>query len=172
MAFKGEPEDATQIRLNQFCHVSDLRCLLIEGDETTQLNTTEECIPVGCVPSACWPYPIVFHGRRSTSGGGVYIRGRGLHLGEGSTSKGGVYIRGRGLLLGRVCIRGVSTKGVCIQCCLHGWGLGRPPKWAYPLVMWPAMHAGKLPPVDRQLPVKTLHCSKLRLRAVIKLWHH
>ena len=35
------------------------------------------------------------------------------------------------------------------------------------LVMWPVMHAGKPPPVDRQTPVKTLPCHKLRLRAVM-----
>ena len=40
-----------------------------------------------------------------------------------------------------------------------------------PLVMWPVMHAGTetlpAPPVDRQTPVKTLPCPKLRLRAVV-----
>ena len=37
-----------------------------------------------------------------------------------------------------------------------------------PLVMWPVMHAGKpTSTVDRQTPVKTLPCPKLRLRVVI-----
>ena len=42
-----------------------------------------------------------------------------------------------------------------------------------PLVVWTVMHAGSqlpCPPVDRQTPVKTLPCPKLRLRAT-KIWY-
>ena len=49
----------------------------------------------------------------------------------------------------------------------------RPPWTEFPLdgdpqVMWPLMHAGtETPPVDRQIPVKTLPSPRLRLRGVI-----
>ena len=39
------------------------------------VDLKQECIPVGCVPPACWPYPIVSHGG--------WIRG-GLHRGVSS----------------------------------------------------------------------------------------
>ena len=49
----------------------------------------------------------------------------------------------------------------------------RPPWIQTPLVMWPAMHAGKPPPppwTEWQMLVKILSCPKLRLRVVINKW--
>ena len=34
------------------------------------VDLKQECIPVGCVPPACWPYPIVSHGGFASGGGG------------------------------------------------------------------------------------------------------
>ena len=88
----------------------------------------QECIPVGCVPAAYWPYAgVCFPG-----GGVVWFRG-GAWSGRGVWSPGGVWSGGvwsqGGLVRG-----GLLWGGCGIQACTE----------AEPL------------PVDRQTPVKTL----------------
>ena len=105
------------------------------------LSCWQECIPVGCVPPACWLYPIVSHVSR----------------GGGSAPH-------------------PDADPLWMQPPLdanHQRQTPLPtdatPLDADPLVMWPVMHAGKPPPTpDRQTPVKTLPCLKLRLRAVTR----
>ena len=35
------------------------------------VSNLQVCIPVGCVPSACWPYPVVSRGVSAQGGEGV-----------------------------------------------------------------------------------------------------
>ena len=110
-------------------------------------NTGQECIPVGCVPSAA---VTVSRGGGLLQGGlwgvsapeGVYTRGCLL---KGVSAPGGCLLRGVSapggclLLGGGVCSWGVSTlAGVCSQrdvVCQHA--------------------LRQTPPVDRHMPVKT-----------------
>ena len=76
--------------------------------------TKQECISVGCVLPACWPYPVVL-------GGG----GSGRCLSRGMSAQGGVCLGGGYLSKGvsaqrdvcpRRCMpRGMSTQGVSSQ---------------------------------------------------------
>ena len=60
----------------------------------------QECIPVGCVPAARWPYP------------GVCFPGGGVCLLRGvSAPQGGCLVLGGCLVPGGVCSRGVSAGG-------------------------------------------------------------
>ena len=139
------------------------------------LKIKQECIPVGCVPPACWPYPSMHWA------GGVYPS---MHwawevcvsqhaLGMGSvcipacTGQGGVSQhalgRGKGVCPEGVCPgvggclprRGVSGHGgVCPGGCLPGgvcpgWGVCPGGCGRHPQTR------GRHPPVDRQTPVKT-----------------
>ena len=106
----------------------------------------QDCIPVGCVPPAHWPYlpACSARGRGVSAWGGVCSQG-------GAPGPGGVCSGGGG-----VCSGGMSApRGVCL---LRG---GVPGPGGY-LVRYS-------PPVDRHTPVNILPCPKLRLRAV-KIW--
>ena len=105
----------------------------------TEKLMKQECIPVGCVPPACWPYrPLVDRIPACIAGGvpaggctcpagctcqGVYLPGwctcqegvpaRGVYLPRGCTCPGGVPARGSGVyLLGVYLPRGVPARGV------------------------------------------------------------
>ena len=84
----------------------------------TKNSEQQECIPVGCVPAAQWPYAgICFRG------GGVCSR-RGSALGGGCLLPGGVCYQGV-LLLGGVCSEGgvSALGGVCSQGGVGGCGI-------------------------------------------------
>ena len=94
-------------------------------------NVQQECIPVGCVPADRWPYAgVCFPG-----GGGSGAR-RGLVL--GGSGAGGVWCWG-GLVPGGSGPRGGLVPGGLVP--------GR---------VYPSMHWGRPPPVDRHTPVKIL----------------
>ena len=52
------------------------------ASQETDWNITQESIPVGCVPPACWIYPVVSHVSRAGGGGGVSTHSQavGTHL--------------------------------------------------------------------------------------------
>ena len=79
-----------------------------------EIMIKQDCIPVGCVPPARWPYlPACY------TGGGVSAPG-------GCLLHGGCLLRGECLLRGDVCSRGVSALGGCLlQGCLL-WGMSAP----------------------------------------------
>ena len=57
------------------------------------LQNQQECIPVECLPPACWPYPSMHCGRGGTRPRGVYLPGRylpwGVYLPQDGTCQGG-----------------------------------------------------------------------------------
>ena len=79
--------------------VSESLFLIIEQNDCSlsRIYEKQECIPVGCVPAARWPYAA------------VCFRG-GVCLVQGG---GGVCLVGGGLLWGGVCSRGCLVGGVC-----------------------------------------------------------
>ena len=91
---------------------------------------TQECIPVGCVPPACWPYPSMHwvgegvypstHWAGGVSDWGVSVQG-GICLG---CLTGGCLPRG--YLPRRVSAKGVSAKGVSARG-VSAWGWQTPP---------------------------------------------
>ena len=104
-----------------------------------------ECIPVGCVPAARWPYAGVCFP------GGCLVRG-------GSAPRGGCLVRGvcsrrvsgRGVWSGGVCSWGGSVPGGGLV-----WGGSGPGGVSAPGGI--SQHAlRQTPPVDRQTPVKIL----------------
>ena len=108
----------------------------------------QECIPVGCVPAAHWPYAAVFFPR--TGGGGV-------------CSRGGV-CSGGCLLWGDVCSGGSALGGVCLGGSARGgllWGGG----------CIPACTEADTPPVDRILDTRLwkYYLGPTSLRPVIKV---
>ena len=83
---------------------------------------TQVCIPVGCVPPACWPYPVVSEGR-------CLPRGVGVCLGEG------------------VCLGGVCPwVGYLPGGCLSGGGGVCPGAGVCPGGVYPNMQWGRQPP--------------------------
>ena len=105
----------------------------------SELFSKQECIPVGCAPPACWPYP-------------------SMHWAGGCVSQ---HALGRGYLL-----EGVPAWVVWGCTCPEGWctclGVYLPggvPAWGVYLPSWclsqHAMGQTPPPPVDRQTPVKT-----------------
>ena len=96
----------------------------------------QECIPVGCVLPAYWPYPSMHCAGGCLPLGGVYPwrclpRGVSAHWG----------CLPRGCLPGGCLPKGVSAQGGCLPLV---WG-----------VCIPACNGADTPPVDRQTPVKT-----------------
>ena len=92
----------------------------------------QECIPVGCVPAARWPYA-----------GVCLLRGGGGVCSQGGWSKGG-------LVPGGICSGGVSSQGGLV---LGGSGSGGG------LLLEgciPACTEADTPPVDRHMLVKIL----------------
>ena len=96
----------------------------------------QECIPVGCVPAAHWPYAgVCFRGGCLPPGGGVCVCSQGVG-GGGVFSQGGVCSQGVGeggvcsgghvCPWGRCLLRGVSAPGggVCSGGCLLLGGRG------------------------------------------------
>ena len=72
----------------------------------------QECIPVGCVPAAHWPYSrVCFRGGGVSAPGGCLLRGA-------VCSRGGCLLRGC-LLPGGVCLGGCLLPGWC----LLWWGV-------------------------------------------------
>ena len=138
---------------------------------STDLTTEQDCIPVGCVPPACWPYPSMHCAdRRCTYRGGVPARGctcLGDVPAQGCTCLGGVPARGV-YVLGGVPARGVYTWGCT---CLGGVPAQG---GVYVLGVYPNMQWGRHPPppnppwTESQTPVKTF--PQLRLRAVKIRW--
>ena len=108
-------------------------------------KSTQECIPVGCVPPAHWP-----------GGGGCMTRGGvwlgGVCLTQGCLTWGGCLTRGKG---GVWPGGGGMTQGGCLTQGVGVWPGGRLtrgglPMLIYCLVMWPTRHPGiHSPPVDR-----------------------
>ena len=103
----------------------------------TEKLMKQECIPVGCVPPACWPYhPLVDHipaciargvpAGGCTCPGGCTCQGGvpvgGVYLPEGCTCPGGVPARGRGC----TCWGCTCPGGVPVLSCT--WA-GTPPLW-------------------------------------------
>ena len=125
----------------------------------------QECIPVGCVPAARWPYyaEVCFPG--GVCSGGVWSGPRGVC--SGGSAPGGVWSRGC-LLLGRCLPRGVWSQGGVLQggLLLGGgiWSLGgvcsqgvSAPRGSAPGGWYPSMHWGRSPLwTESQTPVKTL----------------
>ena len=73
----------------------------------------QECIPVGCVPAARWPYARVCF----PPPGGVLSPGGGL-------LPGGVCVCSWGCMLGGCLLQGVSALGGCLL-----WGMSAPGGW-------------------------------------------
>ena len=112
-----------------------------------KILSKKECIPVGCIPPAWWPYPVVSH-----------VSQGDLHPGGSASS--GVCIQGRAS----------ASRGVCLQKggLPPGGGWADPPD-ADPLIMWSRMHAGKPTPLPcgQTNTCENITLPKLRLRAVI-----
>ena len=87
----------------------DDNCLVLKG--SVHSHRQQECIPVGCVPAARWPYAGVCFPGGVLSLGGVSSGGCLL---QGVSALGGVCYGGC-LLLGGVCSGGVCSGGVCSQ---------------------------------------------------------
>ena len=68
--------------------------LSLKAFEKFQQQNKQECIPVGCVPPACWPYPSMHC--RGYLPRGVYLPGgctcQGVYLTRGCTCQKGVYL--------------------------------------------------------------------------------
>ena len=129
----------------------------------------QECIPVGCVPPAHWPYLPA-----CSALGGCLLR-RGCLL-QGGVCSQGVSALGGVCSKGGVCSRGVSAPGgVCSWGCLLLRGCLLPRR------VYPSMHWGRHPPCEQNswhTPMKILLCPKLRLRTVnihirriVSYWH-
>ena len=146
----------------------------------SKTNSTQECIPVGCVPAARWPYAgVYFPGGVCSWGGllpggclflGVSARGEVSALGGGVSAPRGCLLLGgcllRGvcslgcLLLGGVCSGGSAPWGVC------SWGVfalggvsaqGGFCSWGSVCSWGVSQHAlRQTPRTDSQMPVKTL----------------
>ena len=72
-----------------------------------EINIRQVCIPVGCVPLACWPYLPAC-------------------TAQGGSAPGGVCSGGGGLLPGGVCSRGVcypSMHSTCLEVSVFKWWL-------------------------------------------------
>ena len=50
------------------------------ASQETDWNITQESIPVGCVPPACWIYPVVSHVSRAGGGVSTHSQAVGTHL--------------------------------------------------------------------------------------------
>ena len=101
----------------------------------------QECIPVGCVPPAHWPHPVVSAGGArgyASLGGGVIARGD--LGGPGGMHDWGMHAQGG------ACLGGMHAPVLCMSrgCAWHAC-----PLWT-----------------EWQMLVKILPCTKLRLRAV------
>ena len=97
-----------------FCSVS-FRCVI----QFVKAYPEQECIPVGCVPAAHWPYTGVCF-----RGGGCLLRGgllRGVSALVG-VSSGGVSALGVCLLWAGVCFGGVCSRGCLLQGGVCSWG--------------------------------------------------
>ena len=143
----------------------------------------QECIPVGCVPPACWPYPSMHCRGGVPAQGGVRalggVRAQGgylprgvVYLPRGVTCPGGVVY-----LPGGVPARGCTCPGGCTY---PGGGV---PAWGVYLPggvpargctcqgegTCPGGTCPGTPPLwtEWQTGAKILPCPKLRLRAVI-----
>ena len=139
------------------------------------LQLEQECIPVGCVPAARWPYAVVCflggvcpgagvcsQGGLSWGGGlllgglllGVSVPGgvcsRGSALG-GVCSRGGVFSRGVSAV-GGVCCGGVSAPGGLLQG-VYSWGVSVPRGWCG---IPPCTEADTPLWTESHTPVKTL----------------
>ena len=149
----------------------------IEANQCPKINVTyhphpqkQDCIPVGCVPPARWPYlpACTSWGGVSALGVCVCVCSWGVSApGGGLSAPGGVSAPGELSALGGVCSGGRgctwSWGGSAPGGCLLGgdvcsWGV-----YLVPGGTW----SGTPPPVDRCMPVNILSCPKLRLQVVI-----
>ena len=109
------------------------------------LHKEQECIPVGCVPSACWAYPVGGLPNLPPWMQTIWIYTSWMQTPLDADSPG--------------CRPSWMQTPRC-----------RLPWRQTPLVIWPVMHAVKptLLWTEWQTGVKTLPCSKLDLRSVFK----
>ena len=123
----------------------------------------QECIPVGCVPAACWPYAgVYFQVGCKKKKNPEKIQKKSPVPGLGGVWSGGVCSRGS-VWSGGVClVWGVSGLGGCLVpggCLLPGGG-----------VWYPSMHWGRHPPVNRMTDrYKNITLATTSLRPVINV---
>ena len=129
-----------------------------------EINSKQDCIPVGCIPPACWPYLPA-----CTAQGGAWS--------QGVSALGGCLLQGECLLWGGVCSRGVPAPGWGLPlggCLLLGGGVCAQVVPGPGGVGWGGIPACTEvdPPCEQNswhTLLKILPCPKLRLRAVINL---
>ena len=124
-----------------------------------QLHIWQECIPVGCVPAAHWPYAAVFFlGVCLVQGGGVLpAKSRGgspcqVPGGFSLPGLGGVSLTGPGGGFSLPGLGGLPARSWGGSSCQVQGGYGIPA----------CTEADTLPPVDRHTPVKILPWPQLR----------
>ena len=135
-------------------------------------TSKQDCIPVGCVPPACWPYLPEYRGGVPGPGGCTWSRGVSalgvyLVLGGWCLLPGVYLVWGVYLVLGVYLIRGCtwSVGGVPVPGEWCTWSRGVYLVWGGLLQV---QGVSGTPPLwtEWQTGAKILPCPKLRLRAV------
>ena len=113
-----------------------------------EIINKQECIPVGCVPAARWPYTAVCSGGGGMSApGGVCSRGEGVPGARGAVSSAGSVCSGGCPVRGGVCSGGCAWSGGCLLwgvCLVLGVSAPRGCAWSGGVV-YPSMHWGRHP---------------------------
>ena len=94
-----------------YCTNFSVHCISVLGNEKYAfwiINLKQECIPVGCIPTACCPYLPVCTALGGCTCQGVYLPG--VYLPGGCTCQ-GVYLPGGCTCLGVYLPRGVPAWG-------------------------------------------------------------